>query len=81
MTFKELTIADVLNDPLIRQVMRADRVSVTGMTNLLQEAAHRLKSAKTLRGKAEIGLQGGLNSVMATAALNDTWRPHQSCGR
>ncbi|HEY0123432.1 MAG TPA: hypothetical protein VGC14_17055 [Rhizobium sp.] len=81
MTHKELTITDVLNDPLIRQVMRADRVSLVGMTSLLQDAAHKLKSAKTLRGKVEIGLQGGLNPVAATAARNDTWRPHQSCGR
>ncbi len=81
MTHKELTIADVLNDPLIRQVMRADRVSVTGMTNLLRDAAHRLKSAKTLRGKADIGLQDGLNPIVAAAACKDTWRPHQSCGR
>lgn len=82
MTYKELTIADVLNDPLIRQVMRADQVSLTGMTNLLQDAAHRLKSAKTVRGAAEIGLPGGMNPIAAaTVACNDAWRPHQSCGR
>jgi hypothetical protein len=68
MTYKELTIADVLNDPLIRQVMYADQVSLAGMTNLLQDAAHRLKSAKKLRGKAEIGLQGGVNPMVATSA-------------
>ncbi|NTF90837.1 hypothetical protein G6L46_27120 [Agrobacterium rhizogenes] len=81
MTYKELTIADVLNDPLIRQVMRADQVSLTGMTNLLQDAAHRLKSAKTLRGKAEIGLPSGMNPIVANVVCNDAWRPHQSCGR
>ncbi|MQB41237.1 hypothetical protein [Rhizobium sp. ICMP 5592] len=82
MTYKELTIADVLNDPLIRQVMRADQVSLIGMTNLLQDAAHRLKSAKTLREKAEIGLPGGMNSIAAaTVACSEAWRPHQSCGR
>jgi hypothetical protein len=81
MTYKELTIADVLNDPLIRQVMRADQVSLTGMTNLLQDAAHRLKSAKTLRGKAEIGLPGGMNPIVVTVACNEAWRPHQPCGR
>ncbi|HEX8048842.1 hypothetical protein [Rhizobium sp.] len=81
MTYKELTIADVLNDPLIRQVMRADHVSLTGMTNLLQDAAHRLKSAKTLRGKAEIGLPSGMNPIVATVACNEAWRPYQSCGR
>jgi hypothetical protein len=81
MTYKELTIADVLNDPLIRQVMRADQVSLSGMTNLLQDAALRLNSAKTLHGRAEIGLPGGVNQIVASAARNETWRPHQLCGR
>lgn len=70
MTHKDLTITDVLNDPLIRQVMQADRISLDGMTNLLQDAASKLKTAKRLRCKAEIGLQGGLNSMAATAACS-----------
>ncbi len=41
MTHRDLTIAEVLKDPLIRQVMRADQISVTGMANLLQDAARR----------------------------------------
>jgi hypothetical protein len=45
MTQRDLTIAEVLKDPLIRQVMRADRISVTRMANLLQEAARRQERA------------------------------------
>lgn len=39
MTQDDLTIADVLKDPLIRLMMRADRVSVTMMRTLLVNAA------------------------------------------
>ncbi len=46
MTQRDLTIAEVLKDPLIRQVMRADRISVTGMANLLQDAARRQERAQ-----------------------------------
>lgn len=35
----EMTIADILNDPLIGQVMRADGVSVEQMERLLLKAA------------------------------------------
>jgi hypothetical protein len=45
MTQRDLTIAEVLKDPLIRQVMRADRISVTGMASLLQDAARRQEHA------------------------------------
>ncbi len=45
MTHRDLTIAEVLKDPLIRQVMRADRISVTGMATLLQDAARRQERA------------------------------------
>ncbi|MGV1791396.1 hypothetical protein GR212_04210 [Rhizobium lusitanum] len=41
MTHRDLTIAEVLRDPLIRQVMRADHISVTGLAVLLQNAARR----------------------------------------
>nr|WP_250808994.1 hypothetical protein [Neorhizobium tomejilense] len=39
MTDDEMTIAEVLKDPLIRQMMRADRVSLREMKKLLREAA------------------------------------------
>lgn len=39
MTDDEMTIAEVLKDPLIRQMMRADRVSLREMEKLLREAA------------------------------------------
>lgn len=41
MIHTDLTIAEVLKDPLIRQVMRADRISVAGMATLLHDAAYR----------------------------------------
>jgi len=39
MTHDEMTIADILDDPLIRQLMQADGVSVEQMERLLVEAA------------------------------------------
>lgn len=48
MTHRDLTIAEVLEDPLIRQVMRADRISVAGMANLLQDAALRQQRAEAV---------------------------------
>ena len=39
MTEDEMTIAEVLKDPLIRLMMRADRVSLREMKELLREAA------------------------------------------
>ncbi|MBY5393821.1 hypothetical protein GR198_10715 [Rhizobium leguminosarum] len=41
MTHEDLTIVDVLKDPLIRLVMRADHVSVKTMKALLVHAAHK----------------------------------------
>ncbi|MFK0164055.1 hypothetical protein [Rhizobium sp. NPDC090279] len=45
MTQRDLTITEVLRDPLIRQVMRADRISVARMANLLQDAARKQERA------------------------------------
>lgn len=39
MAHDELKRADILKDPLIRQMMRADRVSLREMKKLLQDAA------------------------------------------
>lgn len=60
MTHKEMTIADVLNDPLIRQMMRADRVSLSEMENLLQEVARHQRITKQSRPslKAAYSLRG-----------------------
>lgn len=41
MTHEDLTIVDVLQDPLIRLMMRADHVSVRTMKALLIDAAHK----------------------------------------
>ena len=46
MTHHEMTIAGVLNDPLIRQMMEADRVSLEEMKELLQNAAHRQRISR-----------------------------------
>lgn len=40
MTYEDLTIADVLKDPLIRLMMRADGISVRTMKALLIGASH-----------------------------------------
>jgi hypothetical protein len=39
MDHSETTITDILKDPLIRQMMRADRVSSRQMKKLLEDAA------------------------------------------
>ncbi|MGJ7038276.1 hypothetical protein J2Y63_001531 [Shinella sp. BE166] len=39
MTEREMTMAEILKDPLIRQMMRADGVSLRQMRQLLRDAA------------------------------------------
>lgn len=46
MSHEDLSLIEVLRDPLIRQVMRADRVSLQDMAGLLADASQRLKNAK-----------------------------------
>lgn len=41
MTSEDMKIAEVLRDPLIRQTMSADGVSVHAMNDLLRDAARR----------------------------------------
>ncbi|MFT4181065.1 MAG: hypothetical protein QM636_04005 [Rhizobium sp.] len=93
MTHKELTVADVLNDPLIRQLMKADRISHAGMAALLQEAARKLKAAGELRNAPEVNI--GSNAAMVAgfrpvamrracydmAAVRDDGLRYQACGR
>jgi hypothetical protein len=58
MVHGEMTIADVLKDPLIRQMMRADRVSLKEMKRLLQNAARTRKGREVRqshRGDEAIG--------------------------
>ena len=40
----ELTMLDVMHDPIIRQILRADRVSLAQFAVLLQDTARKLKS-------------------------------------
>jgi hypothetical protein len=35
----EMTLSEILNDPLIRQIMKADGVTVAELTNVMQAAA------------------------------------------
>ncbi|WP_163877728.1 hypothetical protein [Rhizobium laguerreae] len=46
MRHHEMTIAEILNDPLIRQMMQADRVSPEQMEKLLAQAATRQSVSK-----------------------------------
>lgn len=53
MTHHEMTIAEVLNDPLIRQMMEADRVSLGEMKELLHNAAHKRRISRQTRHTPE----------------------------
>lgn len=44
-----MSIDEVLSDPLIRQVMQADRVSLSDMQALLQEVARKQREAQKPR--------------------------------
>jgi hypothetical protein len=69
----EMTLPEVLNDPLIRQLRRADKVSMHAFTTLLREAAARgerqaeLKPAAARR-HASSGTSPKFNSAMEEAA-------------
>lgn len=69
MTHRDLTITQVLKDPLIRQVMRADHISVAGMANLLQDAARRQQRAQGLTLSA--GLAQSANGSARTVPQAD----------
>lgn len=40
---REMTLPEVLSDPLIRQLMRADKVSLQAFKTLLREVAARVE--------------------------------------
>lgn len=52
MAHDEMTITDVLRDPLIRQLMRADGVTVRDMKRLLRDAASKVHHRRDPKGKA-----------------------------
>ncbi|MGG6894941.1 MULTISPECIES: hypothetical protein [Rhizobium] len=62
MTHRDLTITEVLKDPLIRQIMRADHISVTGMASLLKDAARRQRRAR------EFALSADFAQIASAAA-------------
>ncbi|PKA43346.1 hypothetical protein [Rhizobium sullae] len=39
---RDMTMSEILSDPLIRQLMRADRVSLDVLATLLRDAAERV---------------------------------------
>jgi hypothetical protein len=49
---REMTLPEVLSDPLIRQLMRADRVSMQAFTTLLRETAARVEEQAELKRAA-----------------------------
>lgn len=51
MAYDEMTIADILRDPLIRQMMRADGVTLREMEELLRDAVFRDRHHRNLEGK------------------------------
>jgi hypothetical protein len=52
MAYDEMTIADVLRDPLIRQMMRADGVTLREMEKLLRDAVSKVRHHRNLEAKA-----------------------------
>lgn len=48
----EMTIADVLRDPLIRQMMRVDGVTLGEMEKLLRDAVFKARHRRDLAVKA-----------------------------
>ncbi len=46
---RDMTMSEILSDPLIRQLMRADRVSLDVFATLLREAAARV-DAQAMKG-------------------------------
>lgn len=56
----EMTMSEALRDPMIRQMLRADRVSLTEFAALLEKAARARNAAS--------GLQGGI-ALMSRALM------------
>jgi hypothetical protein len=48
MNVSSQTLSEILRDPLIRQVMRADRVSLDELAQLLQDVSGRKSPAATI---------------------------------
>ncbi|RCW87876.1 hypothetical protein C7476_101645 [Phyllobacterium bourgognense] len=51
MAYDDMTIADVLRDPLIRQMMRADGVTLRVMEKLLRDAVFKARRHRNLEVK------------------------------
>lgn len=49
---REMTLPEVLSDPLIRQLMRADKVSLQAFKALLREAAARVEEEADVKAAA-----------------------------
>jgi hypothetical protein len=57
------TLAGILRDPLVRQVMRADRVSLSEFAQLLQDASNRESRSRTTRSISLPERRGYENAV------------------
>ena len=55
---QDLTINEVLTDPLILQMMQADRVSISGMHALLEDAARKQQSRMFLMRRPRLSAIG-----------------------
>lgn len=76
--YDDLTVADVLKDPLIRQMMRADGVSVKQMKDLLGEAALPYKQEAGL-SSAKAGRHRRPCGHKILSAWNNVWSRSPPC--
>jgi hypothetical protein len=61
----ELTISDILRDPMIRQVLRADGISLRAFAVFLQQAARRqLEVTSGSRNAGPLGLSAWLTPAI-----------------
>lgn len=60
MTNSEMTMSEVLLDPMIRQMLRADRVSLSEFAKLLE---------KTARARHAVSGEQGAMAVLAQACI------------
>ena len=63
---RDMTMPEVLSDPLIRQLMRADRVSLHAFTTLLREAAERAEE----QAERKVAIAGPHANISASPKSN-----------
>lgn len=70
MANSEMTIAEVLNDSLIRQMMGADRVSLKEMRKLLQDASLRVEKTAV-----DPSFSRDYSSICVSSSRQQLWTP------